>query len=227
MASAKLTLGGMYDFTNGDIFASLALPEGIDLDTFVASLLLNYGEMDLIYVDPDALKEMIKYWGMRHYHSFSKWIVAINTEYEPLNNYDRTEIHTGTEKKETDGTISNSSSNISSGSYTQTHSPNTESTHLRSAYNDSGLTAVEKQQNSGTDTTTINYSGNPRTDGTNKQTTDMDDVTTYNTKLRAYGNIGVTSSQQMLKMELDIGYWNLYDRMCDIFADEFLLRIYD
>ena len=43
---------------------------------------------------------------------------------------------------------------------------------------------------------------------------------------RLYGNIGVTTSQQMLQSELDIAKFNLYDQIADIFCEEFCLMIY-
>lgn len=41
-----------------------------------------------------------------------------------------------------------------------------------------------------------------------------------------YGNIGVTTSQQMLQSELDIAKWNLYDNIADIFINEFCIQVY-
>lgn len=43
---------------------------------------------------------------------------------------------------------------------------------------------------------------------------------------RAHGNIGVTTSQQMLESELNIAKWNLYDKMSDIFIRELLVAVY-
>ena len=43
---------------------------------------------------------------------------------------------------------------------------------------------------------------------------------------RVHGNIGVTTSQQMLKSELDLGYWNIYEKITDLFLTEFVLPIY-
>lgn len=41
-----------------------------------------------------------------------------------------------------------------------------------------------------------------------------------------YGNIGVTSSQDMLQQELDIAMFNLYDRITDIFIQEYCIPVY-
>lgn len=41
-----------------------------------------------------------------------------------------------------------------------------------------------------------------------------------------YGNIGVTTSQQMLQQELDVRKFNIYDKIADMFMTEFCILIY-
>lgn len=43
---------------------------------------------------------------------------------------------------------------------------------------------------------------------------------------RLHGNIGVTTSQQMLQAEYDIAKWNLYDQITDLFMQEFIIMVY-
>ncbi len=43
---------------------------------------------------------------------------------------------------------------------------------------------------------------------------------------RAHGNIGVTTSQQMLESELDIAKWNIYKHITDLFLQEFTIMVY-
>lgn len=43
---------------------------------------------------------------------------------------------------------------------------------------------------------------------------------------RIHGNIGVTTSQQMLQAELDISAWNIYEHITDLFLNEFVIPIY-
>lgn len=43
---------------------------------------------------------------------------------------------------------------------------------------------------------------------------------------RIHGNIGVTTSQQMLEAELQIAEWNLYEHITDLFLSEFVIPIY-
>ena len=41
-----------------------------------------------------------------------------------------------------------------------------------------------------------------------------------------YGNIGVTTSQQMLTQELDVAKWNIYEHIKDLFMQDFCIMIY-
>ena len=43
---------------------------------------------------------------------------------------------------------------------------------------------------------------------------------------RTHGNIGVTTSQQMLQSELDIARFNLYNEAADLFLSEFCIYVY-
>lgn len=43
---------------------------------------------------------------------------------------------------------------------------------------------------------------------------------------RIHGNIGVTTSQQMLQQELDLGYWNIYEKITELFLQEFTIPVY-
>ena len=51
---------------------------------------------------------------------------------------------------------------------------------------------------------------------------------TYNASHKAhiYGNIGVTTSTQMLEDYLRMERWNIYEQIADIFVDEFCIQIY-
>ena len=44
---------------------------------------------------------------------------------------------------------------------------------------------------------------------------------------RIHGNIGVTTSQQMLQQELDLGYWNIYEKITELFLQEFTIPVYE
>lgn len=75
-------------------------------------------------------------------------------------------------------------------------------------------------------TISINVSGlhaNKRSDEFSRDHKTDDDL---EHKGRIHGNIGVTTSQQMLISELDLGYWNIYEKVTDIFLTEFVIPVY-
>lgn len=182
MSLAKMTLIGFYNAYEdiAPLFEDLTLPAGIDKDLFINSLLLDAGEFEVLYADPDFFKNAISIWGRKWYRTFEKWYQALSIGYDPLNNYDRTEEWT-----------TNTNSNSNSTSQSNRSSFDTQTLQPYSSVNDSGT-----------------YGGNEIRSG------------------RAYGNIGVTTSQQMLESELNLQEWNLYQHMIDLFKTELLIPIY-
>ena len=85
-------------------------------------------------------------------------------------------------------------------------------------------TGTETTNNTGTDT--MNYTGTI-TDEFGEGTSGSE---TENSKTvrdgRIHGNIGVTTSQQMLEAELKIAEWNMYEHITDLFLSEFVIPIY-
>lgn len=66
------------------------------------------------------------------------------------------------------------------------------------------------------------YTPYDKVSGTNSDNASGNEVKRGHT----YGNIGVTTSQQMLQAELDIAEWNIYDHIKDLFMQEFCIMIY-
>ena len=79
----------------------------------------------------------------------------------------------------------------------------------QSATTDTGTTTT-----SGTDSGTVTNNGN---DSNNTNSTH---------KGRTHGNIGVTTSQQMLEEELKIARFNLIKQISDIFIKDFCIMLY-
>ena len=70
-----------------------------------------------------------------------------------------------------------------------------------------------------------------RTDNLNETRTDnLDHLRTDNLTdkhdARIYGNIGVTTTQQMIESELELRRWNIYEQITDMFISEFCVMIY-
>lgn len=78
---------------------------------------------------------------------------------------------------------------------------------------------------SGSDKTTNDGTDNVSHSGTLADTTGSE-TTSATHKAHIYGNIGVTTSTQMLEDYLRVERWNIYEQIADIFVDEFCIQIY-
>lgn len=207
MSSAKMTLIGCNTFfknMNDDLFSGLTLPEGLAKDTLTNNILLQGGDFEVVYADPFFLQNAISIWADREAATFERWVNALAIEYAPLENYDRHENWTDT--LDSDGTSRTTGTNDTSTNGTVTTDV--------SAYDSNGYQPKEK-------VTTAETIDNDTTEN-NTSTLDNEGVHTG----RIHGNIGVTTSQQMLESELDLGYWNIYSRITDMFLKEFCIMIY-
>ena len=250
MAQSKITLIGMERYLNPDhsVFDNMILPDGIDRDTLIGSIILRCQEFELLYTDPDFMTAAVNVWSRKNYWTFDKWVKAINIEYEPLWNYDRTESVTDTHE----GEYSNTGSGSGYGSNTRTDNlletddhtvindltdtNDVTVTHSEKAYNDTNMVDTtedvtdQDQTHTGTvrtagTTANTGTSGNQYADTTSSSDSGDDSYTNTHTA-RMYGNIGVTTSQQMLQSELDLARWNMYEHIADLFASEFCIMIY-
>ena len=101
-------------------------------------------------------------------------------------------------------------------------------------------TGTDTMDNTGTDT--VEHTGTDTMDNTGTDTVDYSGTIkdeygegrsnqeTRNNKSvhggRIHGNIGVTTSQQMLQAELDIAKWNITQQITDLFITEFCIMLY-
>lgn len=238
MAQSKITLIGMEKYLNPDhsVFEKMQLPEGIDRDTLIGSIILRCNEFELLYSDPDFMIAAVDVWSRKNYWTFDKWVKAINIEYDPLYNYDRTEKTTDTHEGnyEKKGKDKNSGSDTRTNDLTMTNDLKTENdttvTHNEKAYNDSSFVPTTEDVTDGEikDTGTVKNTGT-MTDAYGRI---LDSKESGKDKYkdihesRMYGNIGVTTSQQMLQSELDIARWNMYEHIADLFCSEFCIMVY-
>lgn len=215
MPQSKITLIGMEAFLNPDhsIFEGLVLPEGINKDDVIGAITLRCQEFELLYSDPDFMTAAVTLWGKKYYWTFDKWVKVMNKEYDPLYNKDYfeniTDTHSGS---------AHSSGNSQTTNNLQTN-VNATSTHSEKAYN-SGSTFVpttqEETQSGTADTGTI--SG---TFGNNSA-----DSYTKGHSYHGFGNIGITSAQELFQKETAVARFNLMNQIADLFCQEFCIMIY-
>ena len=228
---SKITLIGMYNFDN-TLFDELTFPAGINRDLAINRILEKSEEFELVYADFDYLKDRIGIWGKLWERTFSKWYEALNIDYEPLYNYDRYEEYEDTKANDFNNSSSSNSVdsvNAKSNSTTSTGSESSSNTTNKvSAYDDADFsnkeyeTAGAETKQNGVDSSSSSQSAlnNASTTSSGKS------GETIKHTAHLYGNIGVTTSAQMLKEQLDVVEWNLYEHISDIFIDEFCILVY-
>lgn len=202
------------------IFSLLQLPAGINKETVTNNILLESMDFEAVYTDPDFLRDAIYIWGRTNYHTFEKWYQAQQIEYDPLNNYDRYEEWTdkGTDNK----TTSSGQTGKSDATNTELNTSNGTQDHYVNPYDTNQLTEDEQVKNLTTDNINGTQVINSQIDTTGKE----DGETSGEHKGHMWGNIGVTTSQQMLQAEYDIAEWNLIQHITDLFMQKFCIMVY-
>lgn len=234
MSSAKLTMLSFNKYLNDmyegqTLFDLLTLPEGISKDDLVDNILLQGGEFEVLYSNPVFMREAIGSWGRKCYNTFLRWITAQSIEYNPLENYDRMEDWDDTLNKGISSSAAREMSNERTFDNADTTTHDTTSTDTEevsafdsSSYQPSGKNTIE---NDGTDK--VEYSGTIKDElgesSTGHESENRKDVHSG----RIHGNIGVTTSQQMLQSEYDIARFNIIDQITDMFILEFCIPVYD
>lgn len=211
------------------LFDLLELPEGIDKETVVDNILLQGGEFEVLYADPEFMRNAIGMWGNKHYHTFDKWIKAQSIEYDPLENYDRQEDWTDTGDRGEESSARRDSGNTRTFDNQDKRTLDTEvdTENTVSAYDSSSYQPSDKAETTNSGTDTVDYSGTIKDEfgeGSSGQTTEnKKDVHTG----RVHGNIGTLTSQKMLTDEYEVARFNIVEQITDIFILEFTIPVYD
>lgn len=216
---SRITLRAMYNYDN-TLFDNLLLPAGIDRDLCINRILDKSEEFEILYSNLDYLKGRIGTWSNSWQRTFEKWVEALNIDYEPLWNYDRNEIYTDTRDRKYNDNETQTSESVSN---TLTSSDTKSQTEGKvSAYDEA--TYSDREQETGSGTTNQTGSGNAQASTARDTGGNSNEIAQHNAHL--FGNIGVTTSQQMLREQLDVVTWNLYEHIADLFLEEFCILVY-
>lgn len=239
MSHVTMTLIGLYNY-NPTIFDLLTVPADLDKDTLVDNILQRSGQFEVMYPDDEYIKFSIGAWSRKWQKTFTRWTDALKLEYNPLENYDRQEDWTdnrdvsGNNTESTGSTDAGTTSTTTAGTASSNTTGSTDSTVTNkvSAYDASDFTNRDQNVTSGNDISSSSGNTNQTETGNTSMTRSgtstgshsLDDDLTHSGRI--HGNIGVTTSQQMLLSELDLGYWNVYEKITDLFLTEFVIPVY-
>lgn len=87
---SKLSVLGIYNY-DSQIFDRLELPEGVNKETVVNSILLECADLEVLYPVPVVLQTAIGLWSKSMLPSWQRQYKAIMAEYDPIENYNRFE----------------------------------------------------------------------------------------------------------------------------------------
>lgn len=199
----------MYDETMLD---GMVVPDGIDRDDVIACIIEQYGQQPLVHPDPEYMRKYVPLWSKRRLGIWTKLLETTQLEYNPIDNYDRTEEIT--EHRETGRQIDTTTT--ATGDDVTESSNNTE--HQVSAEN------VYTYQPDSKDTSGESMSVRRTTDTSgNVGETGTDSFTHLN---HTHGNIGVTTSQQMIEAQRKVVRYSLIEEIAADYRDAYCLSIY-
>ena len=77
-----------------DIFDDMVLPDGVEKEVVINSIVSELAELDLLYSNPIVLKPRIAVWSNKESYKGTRLFATMNFDYNPIDNYDRTETET-------------------------------------------------------------------------------------------------------------------------------------
>lgn len=90
---ATMSILGLYQWDN-TIFDAMVLPDQIDKTTLINNILDECAELEVLYTNPDFIKNAIGYWSMKRYHAWDKLQTVLYENYDPFINIKRDEVRT-------------------------------------------------------------------------------------------------------------------------------------
>ena len=249
--SASLSLYGIFQYDD-TILDGLNVPTGMDADTVKNMLLIETAGMSILYPDAPFLKKAIALWSAERADVWQKLYNTTVLQYDPIENYDRreesseqnigTELTQSAQERSTDSQTTGSSqehrSGETAGSSQEHRSGDSTASAANTAYNSNDFADTSKSTSSGRDDSTGSTLGSSSDDvqgsavttgsgkenvagSENKSKSDMRRLTS-----RIHGNIGVTTSQQMIMSEREVAEFCMVDYIVNDFISRFCVMVY-
>lgn len=221
-----LTVEGLYNYDN-TLFDGFNVPEGLVKQIAIDAILMRTRELEILYPDFTYLKNRITIWSNKYQINWKKLYDTTVLEYNPIENYDRMEDWTDTDDETSTSARDNTRNTTNTVKSTSTNEimNSVNVTDQNTAFN-AGLADHAKQITDG-DTTENGTITNTETGKDTENENVNGGRTGRHTRTgRAHGNIGVTTSQQMIQSERDLVVFNLYDVIAESFIENFCLMVY-
>ena len=225
---AKISFLGLLNW-DPDLFSLMSWPDAflgdspaLNKDAFLQELLAQTAELEVLYTSPNFMKNMIGIWSKTRLPIWNALYETTTYEYNPIENYDRTE--TGQDVDTHSGTDRHTNTLTREGTDTTTDTPHME--HFIAAYNSAaagdndGL--VKSNRDDGENVSEIEYDSSD----TNNGSVTHGHKIVQDHALNVHGNIGVVTSQEMIRQQREVVEFNMYDRMINDFRMRFCVLVY-
>ena len=183
------------------IFSNVHFFEPLGISSSEVYTTFTFKYFNFIYISSDVTEvaSIISNLAEIYNNEYTTKVSMLLMDYNPIENYNSTE----TESTTSENTTTSGNENTTTTTTNSTSENSGVSTNKVSPYdsenfnNDNNTTTTNTTTGNATDTTTINDSGNMSSNGTSSRT------------LTRKGNIGVTTTQQMIESEYELRAKNL------------------
>lgn len=201
---SRITLWGFYNYTDKTLFDSAPMPEGIEKQDLVDLIMVECGDLFPYYQQPYYLKMQIDNFFKRKKPNFDKMVEALNAEYDPLENYDKKEDWSDTFNEHVKGEADDKTTSKSDGN------------------GESKISAMDSDELV-TDTGSSSHNEGESTAHTSNKA-DRDNKNIHSG--RVHGNIGVTTSMQLIKEELELRKYDIMENIVRAFEKDVIIQVY-
>ena len=227
MNGSMLSIIGLY-MADNTIFDNFQIPTGIDRTTLTDNLMMELGEFEVLYPDSDFMKAAIGSWSAKQISVWNKLYNTLLLEYNPLENYDRQESWTdsaeGTSLSRTDSTGSQNGSTADTDARTDTGEGT--DTLTVAGFNSNDLSNREKTENKNKLESHDSREIHTLMEHSDEANASGESTHDSQHSGRVHGNIGVTTSQQMLEAEREVVKFNVMDYIINEFKNRFCILLY-
>lgn len=212
---AMMSILSLYNYDNS-IFSDFEVPEGMDKDTTIDNILLECAELSLVYTEPVFMRRAIKQWSDKEQNIWEKLWATENLEYNPIWNVDGTvtEYETIERDKTNDIDRTTSTGEMTSDDVDQTTTDSVTG-YNSTAWQDHTKSVVDSDRD-----ISRSVSGSDNVDESESEDSERSLVT------KRTGNIGVTTTQQMIREEREVAQFNTIDYITQSFKKRFCVMVY-
>lgn len=210
---------------NDALFNDILLPDDVNGELLVNTILMQYGEMAVVCTDWEILKKSIDHWFMTHSIQLDRLYRDYSVSYDPLYNKEYHVEETRTPDLRKDSNTTGNSSSVTNSNDNGSFNNSGTNTRAYEGFQSSGFHDVERDTpvNSGSNhnDSQINSNGNSTSKVTETETG------TETIKRHEYGNVSAITAAQIIKHDLNL--WNefsFYDIAAKLWAVDNMILVY-